>query len=294
MSKDAPCFICSGISHHSIIGLEVNQHTFHECEGCGIVTAHPENPSIKSDFSDYGEYLINNKKEIQTKIFYAERTHKKFFKEVRRRYGKNAHILDFGAGAGYFLKAAQSYGFSISGYELSEKLIVFSKKELGITLTNKIDNLRNDYDVICMFDVIEHISPDIFRVTIDKLLQKLKHGGILYGNTPNYRSLNIIICGDKDPVIAPPSHICYFTTGSLDLCLKSFGLHKISLTTKGMSSNSFFRKSKFSASFLEINPKNVSEKWILHYPLKCIFKIIGNILSATKFGYQIYFKYKYI
>ena len=274
------------------MGLEVNQHTFHECEGCGVVTAHPKTPFLKADFSNYGEYLIKNAKEIEERVAYEEKVHRKFFNEVCYRYGRTARILDYGAGAGYFLKAAKNYGFSTSGYEISNKLIDFAKIYLGITLTNKKEDLFNDYDVICMFDVIEHIPVDVSKLTMDQLMSRLIHGGMLYGNTPNYRSLNIIIFGNRDPVIAPPSHACYFTVKSLDLFLASFKLNKISLLTKGLSSNSFFRKEKFTPSFLEKSAKSIVAKWTLQIPLKALFKIFGNILSATNHGYQIIFKYE--
>lgn len=64
---------------------------------------------------------------------------------------KISKILDIGYGNGSFLKISKTliencYGYDISGYPLPENVL-------------KIDNIFEDsYDVICFFDVLEHLD----------------------------------------------------------------------------------------------------------------------------------------
>jgi hypothetical protein len=115
----------------------------------------------------------------------------------------------------------------------------------------------------------------------------------LVGNTPNFKSANIRLSKDKDPVIAPPSHMCYFSMKSLDQYLVSLRLAKITLYSRGLSSNSFFRPSKFERSFAE---KGLRQAKLHELPvivaLRVAFGLGGVLLQPLGMGYQMYFVYQ--
>ena len=65
---------------------------------------------------------------------------------------------------------------------------------------------------------------------------------------------------------------------TLDRYLSSLGLKRIQLYSSGLSSNSFFRKSKFERSFLE---KGLREARAYEVPIKIVFRIafgLGRVL----------------
>ena len=192
---------------------------------------------------------------------------------------------------GYLVKVASKIGINSFGVEISEKLRNFAKEIFDLNIYKSLQEIEKTFDVIFVDNVIEHFDPDSSRNIINEIIMHLNPGGILVGAVPNYKSANILLCKDKDPVIAPPSHRCYFTPNSLDIYLKSFSLKKIKLYTAGVSTNSFFRPKPFEYSFLEKPAKN---KLIVPVVIgiKTIFKIGGWMISPFGLGYKLCFVYQ--
>lgn len=273
-------------------GKIIDGHKLLKCQRCGMVIASAVS-KFEPDYSDYGDYLITSREKVRNLLRMAYGSNHHLFREIQLKYGQKARILDFGCGAGYFVKAAADFGFDSYGVEASDKLIAFSKKTFGLKKVFKdIDSVGKRFDVICMFDVIEHLDPLTSRNTMEQILGYLNNGGMLLGNTPNYESANILISKDKDPVIAPPFHACYFTSNLLDRYFRSFSLRKIMLHTKGFSTNSFFRPSKNKASFLE-QPSHQNSKLLAHLcaAINTAFGLASSVVSPIGLGYQIYFRY---
>ena len=244
--QKSPCLLCGGQRFKgSFKETVINNHSLGECLSCGMVQALPVSAVSSFDYSSYGDYLLLNDREIKKRIRWVTRQMAPVFRVVKKRF-KDPVIVDFGSGAGYFCKAAQDYGFKAIGVELSGKLTEFSKTRVGFgNVVQRIEDLNCQCDAIFMSDVIEHLHPGQSRQAMTEIVNHLNPGGLLVGNTPNFKSANIRLCKDKDPVIAPPSHVCYFSMKSLDKYLVSLGLTKVTLYSRGLSLNSFFSNSKF-------------------------------------------------
>lgn len=91
-------------------------------------------------------------------------------------------VLDFGCGNGGFLNNMKSFASSISGVELDKS----AREKLnldGITVVDDIDKFDKQYDIITMFQVIEHLeNPQLW---LTKIHRKLREGGYLIIETPN-------------------------------------------------------------------------------------------------------------
>ena len=210
-------------------------------------------------------------------------------------YGRNARVLDFGSGAGYFASAAAKAGLDAYGVEISQRLMDFSVNQLGFTQVRaNISDYPFKFDAIFMSDVIEHLEPTESRALMSSLIGGLSDGGMLIGNTPNFRSLNILLCGERDPVIWPPHHKCYFTPRSLDRFLGSLGLTRVSLETRAFSTNSFFRPAKDQPSFIErsLRERLPFGQRMLALGVRAGFRIIGSFAGPVGLGYQIHFQYR--
>ena len=174
-----------------------------------------------------------------------------WFELLKSRF-KSPVVLDFGSGAGYLAKITEDLGFECFGIEISAKLVEFSKQRVNFSnVYRNLEDVARQFDGIFMADVVEHFDPARSRAIVTALLERLKPGGLLIGNTPNIHSVNILICKERDPVIAPRSHICYFSPRTVDLYLQSLGLTREKLYSLGLSSDSFFQKSKSEPSFLK-------------------------------------------
>lgn len=288
------CIICEGTIFYRLYGGKIiNKYTLEQCNFCGMVLAFSIYESeTYGDFFDYGDCSSLSSNKVK-RVRSAERKVRHIFRKLKI-FCQDSKIIDFGCGAGFFCKAAYEAGINVIGVEPSEKLRSFCKEKLKFkNIVGKVDELEGMFDIIFMFDVIEHLNPNITKDIMKKLISHLKPGGLLIGNTPNFKSANILLCKDKDPIIWPPSHSCYFTMKTVDMYLSSLQFKKINLYSRGFSSNSFFRKQKIKKSFLE---KGIKETKLYLVPcyisIKIIFKLLGFMLQPFNLGYQIHFCYK--
>lgn len=97
---------------------------------------------------------------------------------------KKSSILDFGCGAGIFLKKLYNSGYKdLSGVEVSETKT--NSTNDCFVITKNIQ--KRKYDVILMMDVLEHIEDD--SVILKKIKSHLKPDGILLLSVPAYQFL---------------------------------------------------------------------------------------------------------
>ena len=288
------CLVCGEKEFKEVYGGRViNNHVLGKCALCGMVQAFTLDGIPSFDYSGYGDYLLLDDSEIRSRIRCASRGMYPISRTLRERFN-DAVVLDFGSGAGYFCKAAEQYGFNAFGIELSDKLIEYSKTRVKFEkVFKRIEDIGVKFDAIFMSDVIEHLSPISSRRIMTNLIDHLKAGGLLIGNTPNFKSVNIFLSKERDPVVAPPSHICYFSRQTLERYLCSLGLARVRLYSRGLSSNGFLRRSKFERSFLEKSLRRTGlhliPLWVL---LRTTFKVGGLLVQPFGLGYQIYFMYK--
>jgi len=119
------------------------------------------------------------------------------YKTVRRMFAnKNITMLDVGCGnEGYslarrWLPKVEYHGLDRDYYnsdkDAYEDFDKFFKIDLEISDLSEVEDKA--YDFILMSHIIEHVEkgPDI----LIKLLKKLKMGGIIYIETPSFRTLN--------------------------------------------------------------------------------------------------------
>jgi 2-polyprenyl-3-methyl-5-hydroxy-6-metoxy-1,4-benzoquinol methylase len=285
-TEKSSCFVCGATVFQDVFGSRVvDRHRFFKCSECGTVVARPVELQEPMDYTEYGDYLVDDRiinKHLKSKRRYAARL-------LDKKGDGERFLLDFGAGAGYFVKAARELGFRTIGVEPSAKLRTFASERLDLQLYAQLRDVKENFDVITIFDVIEHIPEQSQRELMSELVSRLKPGGVLVGQTPNWQSVNRLIRAEKDPAIWPPSHVSYFTPRSLHIYLESLGLKRERLYTKGFRS---FRKNKDEYSFLEKSATSVIARWCLIYPLLVGMKLLSYILSSFGMGYHTYFAYR--
>lgn len=94
--------------------------------------------------------------------------------------GKN--VMDFGCGYAGFLKLIQSYTAKAVGVELEKRARVYAT-ELGIEVYDSLQKIKDGFDIITLFHVIEHlIDPMKYLVEIKELMNE---GGRILIETPN-------------------------------------------------------------------------------------------------------------
>jgi hypothetical protein len=265
-----------------------------ECLSCGLGFVDPYLDINDDSYIDYGDYItklsvdyFKNRNRV-SKAKYA------FFSVLKLLKSNKIRILDYGGGAGFFISSAIKMGFEESYlFEPSENFRKAAVEKVGLPSSRvkaSFSDVDFKIDFVCMMDVIEHLPEANIHTLLDELTTQMADGAILFGETPNKNSFNIFLHGKRDPVVALPGHVLYFTKRSLDTLLKRHGFKKKFLFTKGFSHNSFFRSEKFRPSFVE-SPIGARQK-ILSKLIKLYFGIGSFILSPFGLGYHLIFAYE--
>ncbi|NSX56909.1 class I SAM-dependent methyltransferase [Sulfitobacter sp. 1151] len=100
-------------------------------------------------------------------------------------------ILEAGCGTGGNLKLLESFG-SVDAFEFdaAARDIAITKSDLPIapgSLPNDIPFSERSYDIICLFDVLEHIEDD--QATLTALASRLASGGRIIITVPAFPAL---------------------------------------------------------------------------------------------------------
>lgn len=156
-------------------------------------------------------------------------------RDIRRQISKEKpSLLDVGAATGYFVAEASNAGFLASGIEVSSKAVAEAQAR-GRNVTQAAMGslspsfLHKQYDVVTLWDVIEHI-PD-FRKAVEEAYTLLVPGGILLINTPNAGSIWARIFGVRWHSLVPPEHVVWFNGRNLRMLLSEYGFRVENIRT---------------------------------------------------------------
>jgi 2-polyprenyl-3-methyl-5-hydroxy-6-metoxy-1,4-benzoquinol methylase len=178
-------------------------------------------PNLTEDIYSNAAYLPAAQKSYMENVSYRkERFGKERLELIRIHMGdlKGKKILDVGCGTGWFLETAKEQGMEIFGQELGKELREWTENRIGTDIFScGIEEIDPDFcfDVITMFDVLEHVPDPLQLVRHSKRL--LDEDGILLIFTPNFDSLSIYVMKEHSNLIAPAEHLTYFTKKSVEV-----------------------------------------------------------------------------
>ncbi|OGW62561.1 MAG: hypothetical protein A2V83_07395 [Nitrospirae bacterium RBG_16_64_22] len=147
--------------------------------------------------------------------------------------GVSPDLLDVGCGTGVFLDMVRKKGWRGRGIEVSPTAARYARDVFGLDVIEAgIESWPGDgetYDVVTMFDVLEHLRDPIEAVR--KIRNRLREGGILVLEVPNQeglldRAADVFYhLGWRKPVSALYNlhHIFYFNARSLSRLLRNAG-----------------------------------------------------------------------
>jgi len=141
-----------------------------------------------------------------------------FAYDYARKFIQDKTVLDLGCSGGYgsyhLIKNGANY---VIGVDLSEERIDYAKRhythqnlEFKVMDGTKIEFDNNMFDVVCSFQVIEHISD--YMTYLSHVYRALKPSGIFLVSTPNG--------GLGQPI--GPDHVKEFTSDELKHILNTF------------------------------------------------------------------------
>lgn len=231
------------------------------CQRCEAVSPNisfqDEKKFIKSVYDDK-DYL----KKTFRYIFKNYNYRKKMFGSERYEYcvkrlklKKNSRVLDVGCGMAYFVNYLKSKKVYCKGLEPTKAIAEFCKSKLKLNVSsNSIDEEKNNsYDLITMFDVVEHLKDPVKYLKV--INKKLKKNSYCVMYTPNIHSFAYALMGSNQNGILPFEHLCFFNKKSLEYLSKKTNFKVDKVETFGwdimdyITFNEFKNKKKFYKYF---------------------------------------------
>lgn len=225
--------------------MEKNGFHLERCLRCGLVQVTDDLSKI--NLSDYykQEFFDHAYMSLQRPGPGREKEYKKFhyrMDQIEKLKPGKGNILDIGCSFGLFLDVARSRGWHPVGIEIGEYAAKYAREELDIEV-HVCDLLDaplepNSFDVITMWNVIEHVEdPVTAMLHINSLL---KPNGLLVFTTGNVDSYLGRLQGAHWRMYIPPIHVANFSARTVERMLKSTGF-EISVRTVALPRESLLR-----------------------------------------------------
>ncbi len=213
--------------------------------------------SIPSGTSPIGKNIKRSHKR------YSE--HLKKIKAISRGIGSRdkAKLLDIGCSSGSFLQFAKKFGYAVSGVEpapLAAATAIRRGLDVKQGFLEHINYPDNHFDVITMFEVIEHVKEPVSLLR--ECHRILTEGGIIAIGTGNTDSWTVRFMKGEWAYFGGPGHISFFNPISMFKLASESGFDLIRLDTRRVSicrretsSKAGFLFSKIATELLSIPAK---------------------------------------
>lgn len=246
-----------------------NKFDILKCNDCGLIfTNFPDNLSIEKIYT--GDYFEGGAVDGYANYGSTEAILKKEFtgnfNKLKTLKKQNSNLLELGCAYGFFLDIAKNY-FKCSGIEISEHAAnIAISKNLNVKQGDFLklqDFVNEQYDIIAMFDLIEHLSDP--RNTIKKIHEKLAPEGVIIITTGDVGSVLSKIMKKNWRLLTPPQHLFYFSKKTIRMLLEQNGFKILSID--------------YPFKFVPLS--------LITYQLTRITKINFKFLNIPKFGLYI-------
>jgi 2-polyprenyl-3-methyl-5-hydroxy-6-metoxy-1,4-benzoquinol methylase len=225
--------ICNLCGHHENTPFcPDNGRGLVQCNRCGLVYVGIQ-PKAEELYALYGETYFHNDQsgEVGYTNYIADEDNIRITANRRmafiERFAKNkGRMLDVGCAMGFFLDVASQRGWQVEGMDVSNFAVDYVQERFGHTAhvgsLTEMALPENSYDLITMFDVIEHV-PDP-QANMKKIATLLKSGGIYELATPDVGSIPARLTGKRwIGYKMSDEHVYYFSVATLTKMLNQAG-----------------------------------------------------------------------
>lgn len=237
--KHIPCNLCGRNDHQPY--CPENGLGLVKCQGCGFVYVSPR-PDAKELYALYGETYFHNAESGvvgYTNYIHDEpnirRTAQRRMKQLEN-YVRPGRLLDVGCATGFFMDEARKRGWTVEGLDVSSFGVDYARKHFGLKTHHgaltELDFENGSYDLVTMWDVIEHV-PDP-TAYVRRAAELLRTGGVISLATPDVDSLPARLAGKRWVGFKlSEEHVYYFSVNTLSRMLEAAGFEVINVRHVG-------------------------------------------------------------
>ncbi len=229
------CALCGGRDGTSL--FRVDDSLMVRCDRCDLVreATRPaatdtvydaEYYSTASAKGGYANYILDA--EIN-RITFTER-----LRAIERRLGRKGKLLDVGCALGDFVAVARELGWDAEGIEISAYAAAQARAR-GLRVRTgtleEVDLPRRSYDVVTLYDVIEHLTDPVG--TLRRVRELLRPDGVVHMVTPNVGGLQARLLGARWYHYKPGEHIYLFSPKTAREAVERSGLRWLGWSRSG-------------------------------------------------------------
>ena len=234
------CNLCKSTKNENY--LEKDNWQIGRCKNCGLIFLNniPSDNILESLYDDnfFKDGQKSPKEGIKLEYNPTYLNAQKRLEDIRKYGWEKGMLLDIGCGTGIFIKAASKY-YNCIGLDISKDAIEFAVQSLGVEAISgsilDIDFKDQLFDIITMWDVIEHVSdPNEYMRAISRMIHP---GGLLAITTGDIESIMFKIQNKNWHLLIPPIHLFYFSPKTITFLLEKHGFKVIKISRIGQYTN---------------------------------------------------------
>lgn len=230
------CPICQGSDLTAYLSCKdhtVSHETFtlRKCASCGLVltTPRPTDSQLPKYYQSTAYISHSNKSSnLVDQVYKFTRTFTLKWKRnliTRHSLITPSSIMDYGCGTGAFLKECQAHGMQIAGVEPSHTARQQAQKETGKPIAQDLHSIHQEFDVITLWHVLEHVTN--LNQTLTLLKASLHRNGTMFIAVPNLLSADAQSYKEFWAGYDVPRHLWHFSKDSMEKLLVNHGLKLI-------------------------------------------------------------------
>ena len=212
----ANCLICSGETRERS-PLD-GPFRLIECCDCHFqfVLPRPSLEELEAVYNGPGEAIVPCTRSQ------CEEAGSRLHRLISRFGASGTNVLEIGCNNGFNLGGLRSYGYSVTGTDLSASGVDFAQERIpeGTFYRTEFppNTIAGTFDVLLAVHLIEHVIDP--RAFVLRCASFLKPGGLFIILTPNVSSIGMRLFSRHYPVYCPPVHLNYFSGQTLFRLLK--------------------------------------------------------------------------
>lgn len=189
------------------------------------VTALYQSGYFASDNGVHGYIDYAGELDAHTEVF-SQR-----LQETEMKLGGKGRLLDVGCALGHMGKVAQDRGWDTFVTDISEHAVYKSVSDFNlkgfVSPVGKLPVKNRKFDVVTLFDVIEHLSHP--RELLTSVKKALDPRGMVYISTPDINSWSAKLMGRHWFHLKPEEHLVYFNPKTITKILNATGYDVIEI-----------------------------------------------------------------